>query len=441
MRVLRVFAGILTLLLALPVLVAGGLSWWAMQHRSPDGAFRASVTPVEAPGRVLVVPDIDAILRRDAPIARAEKTTLRLSANGFIGMAEPADVAAFLAGSGYTTLHGITLGRGPLPTRTSNVNGSPVTDPQNQDFWVRSGSGQLTWTPAVDRGQRLALVVVAATGDEPIRVAAAVTAGWLNSTTWGLLILGPVMLLLGFAALAWPQRPREIVYVMDRPAMPGAPVLPPRQMSIGTPDPAHVPGVPALAAAVGAPAIAASAAGSADVVAHAVPAGFAAGDAVAQAAAADFAGGDAVAGSETLAAAAGSAAGFAADDAAADVAAHAVVAGSVAGSATTAAAVGIAADDAAAAHAVAGGFPDAACSVSQAVAAGSAATSTAGAATVAADAASPADAASSADASLSADGTAPRLPWPPPEQPQATEPARELPMPVAGVHLHLSKRP
>lgn len=48
-----------------------------------------------------------------------------------------------------------------------------------------------------------------------MRLRVAVSAGWLSSTTWGLLILGPVLLLLGFAALAWPQRPREIVYVVD----------------------------------------------------------------------------------------------------------------------------------------------------------------------------------------------------------------------------------
>jgi hypothetical protein len=218
MRVLRMVAGILTLLLALPVLAAGILGWWTMQHRSPDGAFHATITSIDAPNRVLVVPDLDALLRRDAPIARAERTTLRLSTPGFIGIAHPADVAAYLAGTGYTAVDGLSLGRGPLPVRARNITaagGEQLSKPQDQDFWVRGGEGELVWTPAVDREQELALVIVAPEGSGPISLNASVTAGWLASTTWGLLILGPVLLLLGLAMLAWPARPREIVYIMD----------------------------------------------------------------------------------------------------------------------------------------------------------------------------------------------------------------------------------
>lgn len=221
MRVLRMVAGVLTLLLALPVLAAGALGWWTMQHRSPDGAFHATITPIDSPSRVLVVPDLDAILRRDAPIARADRTTLRLATPGFLGVAEPADVAAYLARSDYTAVEGLSLGRGPLPVSTRHVittGGEPLSKPQDQDFWVRQGADELRWTPAVDRDHQVALVIIAPEGSGPISLQASVSAGWLDSTTWGLLILGPVMLLLGLAALAWPARPREIVYVMD-PAM------------------------------------------------------------------------------------------------------------------------------------------------------------------------------------------------------------------------------
>jgi hypothetical protein len=218
MRVLRAVAGILTLLLALPVLVAGVLGWWTMQHRSPDGAFHATITPVDAPSRVLVVPDVDALLRRDAPIARADRTTLRLATPGFLGLADPADVAAYLARTDYTVVEGLSLGRGPLPVRARHITvagGEALSHPQDQDFWVRRGEGELIWTPAVDREQQVALVIVAPAGSEPVSLSASVSAGWLASTTWGLLILGPVLTLLGLAALAWPARPREIVYIMD----------------------------------------------------------------------------------------------------------------------------------------------------------------------------------------------------------------------------------
>ena len=218
MRVLRMVAGVLTLLLALPVLAAGALGWWTMQHRSPDGSFHATITPIDTPSRVLVVADLDAILRRDAPIARADRTTLRLGTPGFLGIAEPADVAAYLARADYTAVEGLSLGRGPLPVRTRHVfatDGEPLSPPQDQDFWVRQGAGELRWTPAADRDHQVSLVIVAPEGTGPVSLRAAVSAGWLDSTTWGLLILGPVMLLLGLAALAWPSRPREIVYVMD----------------------------------------------------------------------------------------------------------------------------------------------------------------------------------------------------------------------------------
>lgn len=220
MRVLRVMVGTLTLLLAIPVLIAGAVAWWTMQHRSADGAFHADLAPIEAVGRVVIVPDIDAVLRRDAPIARADQTTMRVQANGFVGVATPADIAAYLAGAGYTELQGVTLRKGPLVLQTRDVAGSgqALADPRKQDFWIRRGAGEISWSPGQDRGRQLALVVVGSPGTEPIQIEAAVTTEWLNSTTWGLLILGPVLLMLGLAAIAWPQRPREIVYVMDAAA-------------------------------------------------------------------------------------------------------------------------------------------------------------------------------------------------------------------------------
>jgi hypothetical protein len=219
MRVLRIVAGILTLLIALPVLAAGAVAWWAMQHRSPDGTFQAQLAPIESASRVVVIPDIDSLLRRDAPIARAERTTLRLEAppGTFIGMAEPGALASYLAGASYTEITATGMGKGPLPVWTRQVPsaGEPLANPSQQRFWVRFDSGRLVWSPANDRDRQLALIMIAPAGAEPVQLSVAVTAAWLNSTTWGLLILGPVLLLLGLAVLAWPQRPREIVYVVD----------------------------------------------------------------------------------------------------------------------------------------------------------------------------------------------------------------------------------
>jgi hypothetical protein len=221
-----------------------------MQHRSPDGAFHADLAPIAAENRVVVVPDVDAILRRDAPFARADQTELRLTAgsSGFVGMAIPADIAAYLTGVNYTEVSGLSLGRGPLAvaTRTITATGEPLAPPSEQTFWLRGGTGELRWTPTTDRDRHLALIIIAPPGDTPVHLSVDLTAGWLNSTTWGLLILGPILLMLGLAALAWPQRPREIVYVVDTPtaAQAGLPLPAPRSFPLSLPAQSR-PAIPA----------------------------------------------------------------------------------------------------------------------------------------------------------------------------------------------------
>jgi hypothetical protein len=42
MRIVRTVAGLLLLAIGLPLLLAGGALWTAMQHRDPGGAYSAS---------------------------------------------------------------------------------------------------------------------------------------------------------------------------------------------------------------------------------------------------------------------------------------------------------------------------------------------------------------------------------------------------------------
>ncbi|NUT34552.1 MAG: hypothetical protein HOV79_15920 [Hamadaea sp.] len=235
MRVIRVLVGVVLLSVAAPALLAGAVAWYAMQHRDPSGEFRAPVETVAGSGYAVVVPDLDALLRRDVPFARAGRTTMRITASApaaasaggsgdvatatplFVGLAAPGDVAALLAGSAYAELSGVSLGRGPLDARMTAVPGVrdvALGHPDEKQMWERSGIGQLTFDPSDWRGKAVALVVLAPDGTRLDRVslAAAVRFGWLDSTTWGLLILGPVLLLLGFVTLAWPAR--QVVYVV-----------------------------------------------------------------------------------------------------------------------------------------------------------------------------------------------------------------------------------
>ncbi|GAA1381851.1 hypothetical protein [Catellatospora chokoriensis] len=227
MRAVRVLVGLLALLVAVPALAAGGGAAWLARHDSPDGAFHAAIAPPKDSNRVLVVPDLDALLQRDVPYARVGATTVRLSASSantpaFIGVAAPDEVAAYLAGIRYTEVAQTVVGSGPVVLRTNRMDapGRDPRDPLAEEFWLRQGLGSLSWNPQLDRGQHLALVVVlrdTPAGGGPVlpsdaaSLDVALGASWLGSASWGLLILGMVLLILAFVTLAWPARTGEQV--------------------------------------------------------------------------------------------------------------------------------------------------------------------------------------------------------------------------------------
>lgn len=256
MRVLRVLVGVLLLMIAVPTLLVGAGAWYAMQHRDSNGDFRASLQTMARPGFAVVVPDLDALLRRDAPFTRAGRTGLTVSAHGnrqlFLGLAAPADVASVLGAAGYTRIDQVRLGRGPLSVRSTALPGTgrPVVPPPMQAIWERAGTNELSLDPSMWRGESVALVVAAADGEPlgDLTIVATLDPLWLNSTTWGLLILGPVLLLLGFAVLAWPTRPRPVLYVLE--TVPSAPTQPTAQKAPSTPPGPAIPAQNAIPAAV-----------------------------------------------------------------------------------------------------------------------------------------------------------------------------------------------
>ncbi|MBB5870122.1 hypothetical protein F4553_003501 [Allocatelliglobosispora scoriae] len=257
MRVLRVLVGVLLLLIAVPTLILGAGGWYAMEHRDSEGEFRASLQAIASPGYAVVVPDLDALLRRDAPFVRAGRTRLTVSAPGdrqlFVGVAAPADVAEVLGGAGYTRIDQVRLGRGPLELHATALAGTgrPQAPVSMQGIWKSAGSNMLRLDPASWRGKIVALVVTAADGEPlgDITLVAALDPKWLGSATWGLLVVGPLLLLLGFAVLAWPPRARPVLYVLE--------TVPP------TPTP--VPAQPTKAVAIAAAAVAAPPRGTAAV--------------------------------------------------------------------------------------------------------------------------------------------------------------------------------
>lgn len=229
-RVVRTVCGALVLLVGLPLLLAGGTLWLAMQHRDDAGGYTASLTGISSDGYAVVASDVDALLRQQVPFARAGQTTLRLSARtdsgpAFVGLGRAPDVASYLAGVPYTQLNEVRLARGPLPVVTEPVDGDAApASPAAQSFWLASSdaSGAVEWEPSDLRGQRLALVVMDREPATPVTVqlTAQLRPAWLEPTAWGLLALGTVLLLVAVAAIAWPVRGREIVYVVPPAQVP-----------------------------------------------------------------------------------------------------------------------------------------------------------------------------------------------------------------------------
>ena len=245
MRFVRLAVGTLLLVVSVPVILAGVTLLLAMQHRTATGNFTAQLEPLRAGGNAIVVTDVDALLRADMPYTRGGQTTLSLSARGpggplFLGIAPYEQVDNYLAGVPRTRIVRVRPARGPLPVDTEAVSGTaePSDPPTGRDFWLATSTGltrdgvvedALTWSPSALRGERLALVVMNADGSPGIDVTltAAMAAGWVAPTTWGSLILGTAVLLLGILAIGWPESRRELLYIMDKPPPGEVLALPP----------------------------------------------------------------------------------------------------------------------------------------------------------------------------------------------------------------------
>lgn len=235
MRVVRVIIGTLLVVVALPMLVTGGALWGAMQHRGSDGAFSAHVSALFTDGHAIVLPDFDGVLSREASFARAGQTTLKIAGSGderlFIGIAPTAAVQRYLGKKDRAELSRVRLARGPLPVDVEQIAGtdpdSTLAQPATLPFWLAvshqsAGREVLSWSPSSMRGKDVSLVVMNASGGAQVSadLAAIVNPRWLNPTTWGLLILGTVLFVLGSAALVWPRRHRDIVYVVEPSQLP-----------------------------------------------------------------------------------------------------------------------------------------------------------------------------------------------------------------------------
>src|SRR4051794_14029642 len=229
MRVLRTILGMLLLTIGLPALLVGAGFWAAMQHRDAGGAFSGALQDVVTPGYAVVVDDADRLLRSDAPFARVGDTRLRITAwtadgPAFVALAPSDAVAAYLLDVPRQNIRSVDIGTGALPVATTRVAGNhaPATVPGKQTIWSMTGNGQLDWNPSELRSRPYSLVIMNPGARPGLRLSATagLRPGWLNSTTWALLILGSLVVMTGMIVLAWPGRRREVVYVVEPSQVP-----------------------------------------------------------------------------------------------------------------------------------------------------------------------------------------------------------------------------
>lgn len=235
MRVVRALVGTLLLIIGIPALLAGGALWMLARHAEPDGAFAARFETVQTAGHAVVVRDVDALLRTEAPFARVGSARLRLEARtadgpAFVGLAPADEVRHWLDPVPHATVGRVALARGPLPVRLDRAGPLPAagsapaaaTDPVGRTFWVREGIGALEWSPRDLAGQRLSLVVMHPDGrpDLALQLRAELRSGWTAPATAGLLAGGVLLVTLALLLLLRPVRPREVVFVVEPDQVP-----------------------------------------------------------------------------------------------------------------------------------------------------------------------------------------------------------------------------
>ncbi|BCL15992.1 hypothetical protein [Micromonospora sagamiensis] len=231
MRFARALAGMLLLVIAIPVLVAGGALWVVARHTDPEGGFRARFEPVAVDGHAVVVTDLSGLLRRDVPFVHAGPNRLRLTARtaegpAFLGLAPTAEVDRWLGDAPRATLTRVVVARGALPARMEPAGraepADPAPGPVGRPFWLREGIGVLEWSPAEFGDRPLSLVLMHPDGRAGLAldVRAELRPGWLTPARWAVPAGGALLVALALLLLLRPPRPREVVFVVEPDQVP-----------------------------------------------------------------------------------------------------------------------------------------------------------------------------------------------------------------------------
>ncbi len=225
-KVVALVVGILVVLLALALLVPGGvlLGYYGTQ-RDSDGFFQTSSRVLSTNGSALVTPDVELNM---GPLAgrwlpTGGRAAIRIAAEAtageqlFVGIGPSSDVSRYLDGVDYDEV--TDFGWGWSSVKYRHMDGSmPATPPGDQDFWVaeQEGAGTLTLDWDIVDGNWTA-VVMNADGSAPVRADVGLGARFdillpigIGITVGGVILLGLGILLivLGARKSATPQPPK-----------------------------------------------------------------------------------------------------------------------------------------------------------------------------------------------------------------------------------------
>jgi len=244
-RVIALVLGILILLPALGLTVAGGLLLWADgPARNNDGYLYSSSDNFSSGGFAITSASVDLTTSGAnwVPVSAALGTAkIQVTGNSgsdvFVGIARVADATAYLGSVDRTVV--TDLGSGSPPSiRTGS--GAPATPPGEQNIWVAqsagSGAQTLTWKPAAGNWT---LVVMNSDGSAGVSVDARVgaTLPALGGLAWGVFIVGLGLLVIGVVLIVLAVRRRRVA-----PAAPYGAV--PYGTSPGGPPPSWSPPAP-----------------------------------------------------------------------------------------------------------------------------------------------------------------------------------------------------
>jgi len=216
MRALRTLFGVVLLLAGVPMVLLAATGW-SVLRQGPDGeGFAPTSAFVRADGRAVLVADMAALAERAhvavLPGSDRVRVTVR-SGSGplFVALAPTVHARRYLDGVARTELSaadGILDVEGPIVPAPAVAQAFWDTTAQRRD-----GVQRLEFTP----GPATSLVIVKANGEAGID--ATVTVGsypnWFGAGTWWLLVGGLGAVMAGVALLAWPDRRREVVLVVE----------------------------------------------------------------------------------------------------------------------------------------------------------------------------------------------------------------------------------